>query len=127
MEKALATHSSTLAWKPPWTEEPGGLQSMGSLSRTRLSDFPFTFHFHELEKEMATHSSVLALRIPGQRSLMRCRLWVAQSWTRLKQLSSSSSSSKIEKVVVNLSLFADKINTKNSIQSTKDTGVSKQV
>ena len=34
-------------------------------SRTRLSDFPFTFHFHELEKEMATHYSVLAWRIPG--------------------------------------------------------------
>ena len=33
--------------------------------RTRLSDFTFTFHFHALEKEMATHSSVLALRIPG--------------------------------------------------------------
>ena len=33
--------------------------------RTRLSDFPFTFHFHALEKEMATHSSVLARRIPG--------------------------------------------------------------
>ena len=47
------------------TEEPGGLQSMGSLSRTRLSDFLFTFHFHALEKEMATHSSVLAWRIPG--------------------------------------------------------------
>ena len=46
-------------------EEPGRLQSMGSLSRTRLSDFTFTFHFHALEKEMATHSSVLAWRIPG--------------------------------------------------------------
>ena len=34
-------------------------------SQTRLSDFPFTFHFHALEREMATHSSVLALRIPG--------------------------------------------------------------
>ena len=34
-------------------------------SQTRLSDFTFTFHFHELEKEMATHSSVLAWRIPG--------------------------------------------------------------
>ena len=61
----MAPHSSTLAWKIPWTEEPGGLQSMGSLSRTWLSDFPFTFHFHALEKEMATHSSVLAWRIPG--------------------------------------------------------------
>ena len=36
-------------------------------SQTRLSDFPFTFHFHALEKEMATRSSVLAWRIPGTR------------------------------------------------------------
>ena len=62
----MATHSSTLVWKIPWAEEPGGLQSMGSLrSWTRLSDFTFTFHFLALEKEMATHSSVLAWRIPG--------------------------------------------------------------
>ena len=61
----MAPHSSTLAWKIPWTEEPGGLQSMGSQSRARLSDFTFTFHSNALEKEMATHSSVLALRIPG--------------------------------------------------------------
>ena len=61
----MAPHSSTLAWKIPGTEEPGGLQSMGSLSRTRLSDFTFTFQFHALEKEMATHSSVLAWRISG--------------------------------------------------------------
>ena len=61
----MATHSSTLAWKIPWTEEPGRLQLMGSLSRTRLSDFTFTFDFHALEKETATHSSVLAWRIPG--------------------------------------------------------------
>ena len=60
----MATHSSTLAWKIPWTEEPDRLQSMESLSRTRLSDFTFTFHFHALEKEMATHSSTLAWRIP---------------------------------------------------------------
>ena len=65
VEKAMAPHSSTLAWKVPWTEKPGGLQSMGSLSWTWLSDFTFTFHFHALEKEMATHSSVLAWRIPG--------------------------------------------------------------
>ena len=47
-------------------------------SQTRLSDFTFTFHFHALEKEMAPHSSVLA--------------WSAQNRTRLKRLSSSSSS-----------------------------------
>ena len=65
-EKAMAPHSSTLAWKIPWTEEPGGLQSMGSLRVGHLlSNFTFTFHFHALEKEMATHSSVLAWRIPG--------------------------------------------------------------
>ena len=57
----MAAHSSALAWRMPWTEEPGRLQSMGS----RLSDFIFTFHFHALEKEMATHSSVLGWRIPG--------------------------------------------------------------
>ena len=57
----MAPHSSTLAWKTPWMEEPGGLQSMGS----RLSDFTFTFHLHTMEKEMATDSSVLAWRIPG--------------------------------------------------------------
>ena len=67
-EKATATHSSTLAWKIPWSEEPGRLQSMGSLGvghdrATSLS--LFTFHFYALEKEMATHSSVLAWRIPG--------------------------------------------------------------
>ena len=61
----MAPDSSTLAWKIPWIEEPGRLQSMGSLSRTKLSDFTFTFHFRTLEKEMATHSSVLAWRIPG--------------------------------------------------------------
>ena len=66
----MAPHSSTLAWKIPWTEEPGGLQSMGSLRvghdcATSLS----LFHFHALEKEMATHFSVLAWRIPGTRDL----------------------------------------------------------
>ena len=63
VQKAMAPHSSALAWKIPWTEEPGRLQSMGS--RRVGHDFTFTFHFHALEKEMATHSSVLAWRIPG--------------------------------------------------------------
>ena len=68
-EKAMATHSSTLAWKIQWTEEPGS-RSVAAVhgvakSQTRLSDFTLFFHFHALEKEMATHSSVLAWRIPG--------------------------------------------------------------
>ena len=62
----MAPHSSTLAWKIPWAEEPGRLQSLGSREvRTQLSDFTFPFHFHALEKEMETRSSVLAWRIPG--------------------------------------------------------------
>ena len=44
-------------------------------SRTRLSNFTFTFHFVALEEEMATHSSVLAWRIPGSGSLVSYRLW----------------------------------------------------
>ena len=59
----MAPYSSTLAWRIPWTEEPAvhGVVK----SQTRLRDFTFTFHFHALEKEMATHFSVLAWRIPG--------------------------------------------------------------
>ena len=44
-------------------------------SRTQLSDFTFTSHFHALEKETATHSSVLVWRIPVTGSLVGCRLW----------------------------------------------------
>ena len=62
----MAPHSSTLAWKNPmdggaWWATVHGVTK----SRTRLSDFTFTSHFHALEKEMATQSSVLAWRIPG--------------------------------------------------------------
>ena len=89
----MAPHSSSLAWKIPWMEEPGGLQSMGSLSQTRLSEFTFTFHSHALEKEMATHSSVLAWRNPRDGGAWWAAVCgVTQSWTRLKRLSSSSSS-----------------------------------
>ena len=59
----MVPHSSTIAWKIPWMEEPGGLQSMGLLRVGH--DFTFTFHFHALEKEMAAHSRILAWRIPG--------------------------------------------------------------
>ena len=59
---------------------------------TRLSAFTFTFHFHALEKEMATHSSVLAWRIPGMGEPGGLPSMGSQSRTRLKQLNSSSSS-----------------------------------
>ena len=57
---------------------------------TRLSDFTFTFHFHALEKEMATHSSVLARRIPGMGEPGGLLSMGLHSRTRLKWLSSSS-------------------------------------
>ena len=86
----MAAHSSTLAWKIPWTEEPGRLQSMGvTKSRTLLSDFTFTFHFHALEKEMATHSCLENTREGG--AWWAAVYGVAQSQTRLKRLRSSSS------------------------------------
>ena len=43
LEKGMATHSSILAWRIPWTEEPDGLQAMGSQNWTQLSDFHFHF------------------------------------------------------------------------------------
>ena len=93
MEKETATHSGTLAWKNPmdgraWQDTVHGVAK----SQTRLSSFTFTLHFHALEKEMATHSSILAWRIPGTGAWWAAVYGVAQSRTRLKWLSSSSSS-----------------------------------
>ena len=63
LEKKMATHSCILAWRIPWTEETGGLLSIGSQRVGRnWSDLAC---MHALEKEMATHSSILAWRIPG--------------------------------------------------------------
>ena len=89
LEKAMALHSSTLAWKIPWAEEPGRLQSMGSLRvrhdwATSLSLFTF---MHWRRKWQPT-----PLFLPGESqgrgSLVGCGLWVAQSRTQLKWLSS---------------------------------------
>ena len=63
----MAPYSRTVARKIPWI--PGAVHGVAK-SQTRLSDFTFTFHFHALEKEMATHSSVLAWR-----SLVGCSPW----------------------------------------------------
>ena len=49
LEKGMAIHSSILARRIPWTEEPGGLQPMGLQSLTRLRDYTFTFHFHKMQ------------------------------------------------------------------------------
>ena len=64
-EKAMAPHSSTLDLENPMDGEAWWAAVHGvAKSRTRLRDFTFTFHFHALEKAMATHSSTLAWKIP---------------------------------------------------------------
>ena len=94
-EKAMAPHSSTLAWKIPWTEEPGGLQSMGSRRvghdwATSLSLFTF---MHWRRKWQPT-PQCSCLENPRDGGAWWAAVYgVAQSWTRLKRLSSSSSSS----------------------------------
>ena len=85
----LAPHSSTLAWKIPWTGAWWAAVHGVAEGRTRLSDFTFTFPFHALEKEMATHSSVLAWRIPGTGEPGGLPSMGLQSRTQLKRLSSS--------------------------------------
>ena len=90
-EKAMAPHSSTLAWKIPWTEEPGGLQSMGSLEvghdwATSLSLFTF---MHWRRKWQPT-PVFLPEESQGRGSLWAVVYGVAQSRTRLTWLSSSS-------------------------------------
>ena len=64
----MAPHSDTLTWRIPWRDSGGAWWAAVhgvAKSRTQLSDFTFTFHFHALEKEMTAHSSVLAWSIPG--------------------------------------------------------------
>ena len=93
-EKAMVPHSSTLAWKVPWTEEPGGLKSMGSLRvghdwATSLSLFTF---MHWRRKWQPLYCS--CLENPRDGGAWWAAVYrVAQSWTWLKRLSSSSSSS----------------------------------
>ena len=68
VEKAMATHSSTLSCLENSMDRGASWAAVNgvAMSWARLSDFTFTFHFHALEEEMATHSSVLAWRIPGR-------------------------------------------------------------
>ena len=64
-EKAMATTPVPSPGEPSGRSSLVGAVHGVSKSRTRLSDFTFIFHFHALEKEMATHPSILAWRIPG--------------------------------------------------------------
>ena len=60
----MAAHSSILAWRGPWTEEPGGLQSRGRKELDATKRLTLHCYCYYVEKEMATHSGILAWRIP---------------------------------------------------------------
>ena len=73
-EKAMAPHSSTLAWKIPWMEEPGGLQSMGSL-RVRHDWATSLFTFKHWRRKWQPTPVFLPGEFQGWGSLVGCRLW----------------------------------------------------
>ena len=99
-------------------------------SRTRLSDFTLTFHFHALEKEMATHSSILAWRIPGTGEPSGLPSMGSQSRTRLKRLSSSSryaddttlmaeSEEELKSLLMKVKVESEKVGLKLNIQKAR--------
>ena len=73
----MATHSSTLAWKIPWTEDPGGLQSMGLRrgGHEFTFNFTFTFTFIHWRRKWQPAPVFLSGESQGRRSLVGCRLW----------------------------------------------------
>ena len=74
-EKAMAPHSSTLAWKIPWTEEPGRLQSMGSLKSDTTEWLHFHFSLSCIGEGNGNPLQCSCLKIPGTGSLVGCSLW----------------------------------------------------
>ena len=91
-EKAMATHSSTLSWQISWMEEPGRLQSMGSLSRTWLSNFTFHFSLSCTGEGNGNPLQCSCLETPRDGGAWWAAIYgVAQSRTRLTWLSSMKS------------------------------------
>ena len=95
----MAPHSSTLAWKIPWMEEPGGLQSMGSLRVGHTERFHFHFSLSCIGEGNGNPLQCSCLENPRDWEAWWAAVYgVAQSWTRLKRLSSSSSSSSLSRL-----------------------------
>ena len=95
-EKAMAAHSSTLAWKIPWTEEPGRLQSMGSLESDTTERLDFHFSLSCIGEGNGNPLQCFCLENPRDGGAWWAAVYgVAQSRTQLKRLSSSSSVLKI--------------------------------
>ena len=89
----MAPHSSTLAWKIPWTEESGGLQSMGSLESDTTESLHFHFSLSGVGEGNGSPLQFLPGESQGRESLVGCRLWGRTDSDRTERLSSSSSSS----------------------------------
>ena len=135
-EKAIAPHSSTLAWKIPWMEEPGRLQSMGLLESDTTEQLHFHFSLSCTGEGNATHSSVLAWRIPGAGEpggLPSTRLkWLSSSrpvtnYHRLQGLKDrnvSSHSSGGQKSKIKVSLAPSENGEQNSVPSSLPTPAS---
>ena len=88
----MASHSSTFAWKIPWTEEPGGLQSMGSLELDTTERLHFHFSLSCTGEGNGNPLQCSCLENPRDGEAWWAAVsGVAQSWARLKRLSSSSS------------------------------------
>ena len=99
LEKAMAPHSSTLAWKIPWMEEPGRLQSMGSLESDTTERLHFDFSLSCIGEGNGNPLQCSCLENPRDGGAWWAAVYgVTQSQTRLKQLRSSSSSSSKETV-----------------------------
>ena len=92
LEKEMATHSGVLAWKIPWTEEPGRLQSMGSLRVRQTERLHFHFSLSCIGEGKGNPLQCFCLENPRDGGAWWAAVYgVAHSWTRLKQLSNSSS------------------------------------
>ena len=93
MEKAMAPHSSTLAWKIPWMEEPGGLLSMGGKKSGMTERLHFHFSLSGIGEGNGNPLQCSCLENPRDRGAWWAAIYgVTQSLTQLKRLSSSSNS-----------------------------------
>ena len=102
----MAPHSSTLVWRIPWTEEPGRLQSMGSLESDKTERLPFHFSLSCIGEGTGNPLQCSCLENPRDRGAWWATIsGVAQSRTRLKQLSSRSSSKAICLIMFYLSYY----------------------
>ena len=101
MEKAMAPHSSTFAWKIPWMEEPGRLQSMGSLESDTTEQLHFHFSLSFIGERNGNPFQCSCLENPSDAGAWWAAVYgVAQSWTQLKRFCSSSSIDSIKLTIV---------------------------